>query len=112
MPLSVNSHWNSTDGDGKLKTESWSHAESNSGSGHLPRAAMAPDWAPKIVNPSTVNQRQTDVLDGSGWSENAEGKVGNKTQVATSSKTDEMVANRGGEDGREMTSIARASDRY
>ena len=33
IPLPVNGHRNSTDGDGKLRTESSSHAESNGGGG-------------------------------------------------------------------------------
>ena len=61
ISLSVNGHRNSSAGDGKLRTESSSHAESNGGGGDLPRAAMAPDRAPEVVNPPTADQRQNDV---------------------------------------------------
>ena len=61
IPLPVNGHRNSTDGDGKLITESSSHAESNGGGGDLPHAVMAPDRAPKVMNPSTTDQQQNDV---------------------------------------------------
>ena len=61
IPLSVNGHRNSTDGDEKLITEISSHAKSNGGGGDLPRAVMASDRAPKTVNPSTADQRQNDV---------------------------------------------------
>ncbi|KAH9667759.1 homogentisate phytyltransferase 1 [Citrus sinensis] len=61
IPLPVNGHRNSTDGDGKLRTESSSHAESNGGGGDLPLAVVAPDRAPEVVNPSTADQWQNDV---------------------------------------------------
>ena len=61
IPLPINGHRNSFDGDGKLKFDSSSHAESNGGGGDLPRAAMAPDRAPKAVSPSMADQRQNDV---------------------------------------------------
>ena len=57
IPLPVNDHWNSFDDDGKVRTESSSHAESNGGGGDLPRAVMAPDRAPEVVNRSTAKQR-------------------------------------------------------
>ncbi|KAL9422739.1 hypothetical protein AB3S75_034925 [Citrus x aurantiifolia] len=95
MPLLVNGHRNSIVSDRKLNNESLSHAESNGGGGDLPRAAMALDRAPKVVNSSTAQQRQIDSLGGCGWSEMAKGKVSNKTQVVASPKTSEIVANRG-----------------
>ncbi|GAY60882.1 hypothetical protein CUMW_205560 [Citrus unshiu] len=61
IPLPVNGHRNSTDGDGKLRIESSSHAKSNGGGGDLPHTVMAPDRAPEVVNPSTADQRQNDV---------------------------------------------------
>ena len=38
----------------KLKYESSGHTESKGGDGDLPRAAMTPDRAPKVVSPSTA----------------------------------------------------------
>ena len=97
IPLPVNCHRNSSDGDRKLRTESSSHAESNDGSGDLPRMVMASDRAPEVVNPSTADQRQNDVPSISGLSEMAEGNVRNKTQVMASPETSEITANWAGD---------------
>ncbi|KAH9675929.1 NAD(P)-bd dom domain-containing protein [Citrus sinensis] len=48
----------STDGDGKLELDTFGRAESNGGGGDLSCVVMAPDRAPKAVNPSMTDQRQ------------------------------------------------------
>ncbi|KAL9408589.1 hypothetical protein AB3S75_047044 [Citrus x aurantiifolia] len=87
MPLLVNGHQNSTNNDGKLKIESSSHAESNGGGGDLPCNAMALESNLETMNTQVADRRQNNIPDGSGWSEMAEGIVGNKTQVVASLKT-------------------------
>ena len=48
IPLPVNDHRNSSNGDGKLRSDRSSHAESNGGGGDLPRALSAADQSSKI----------------------------------------------------------------
>ena len=45
----------STDGDGKLELDNFGRAESNGGGGDRSRVVMAPDRAPKAVNPSMTD---------------------------------------------------------
>ncbi|KAL9411116.1 hypothetical protein AB3S75_044827 [Citrus x aurantiifolia] len=87
MPLPINGHRNSTNGDRKLKTENSSHVESNGGGGDLPCNAMALESNLETMNTQVADRRQNDIPDCSGWSEMAEGIVGNKTQVVASLKT-------------------------
>ena len=49
--------------------------------------------SPKLVNPSTADQRQIGSSGGCGWSEKTEGIVENKTQVVASLETGETTAN-------------------
>ncbi|KAH9660135.1 hypothetical protein KPL70_024106 [Citrus sinensis] len=74
-PITYSNHRNSTNGDRKLRTESSSHAESNGGGSDLPRAVMASDRAPKVVNPSTADQWQNDVPDISAKSRRIEAAI-------------------------------------
>ena len=90
----VNGIWSTL--TGKLKSESSGHTKSNGGGDDLPHAAMALDRAPKSVSPSTADQWQNDVPNGSGWSEMEEGVVGNKTEVVAWSNSGKI---NGGSDG-------------
>ena len=55
IPMPTNSDRISTDGDGKLELDTSGRAESNGGGGDLSRVVMAPDRAPKAVNPSMTD---------------------------------------------------------
>ena len=93
MPMPTNGDRISTDGDEKLELDTSGRAESKGGGGDLPRVVMAPDRAPKAVNPSTTDQQQIGSPGGCDWSENIEGIVRSKTQVIASPETREIAAN-------------------
>ena len=90
--MPTNSDRISTDGNGKLEFDTSDRAESNGGGGDLSRVVMAPDRAPKAVNPSMTDQRQIVSPGGCDWSENTEGIVGSKTQMIASPETGEIAA--------------------
>ena len=82
----------STNGDGKLELDTFGRVESNGG-GDLSFVVMAPDQAPKVVNPSMTDQRQIGFPGGCDWSKNTEGIVGSKTQEITSPEIGEIAVN-------------------
>ena len=55
MLMPTNGDRNSTDSDEKFELDTSVRVESNSGNSDLPRVVMAPDQAPKVVNPSTTD---------------------------------------------------------
>ena len=108
IPMPTNSDRISTDVDGKLELDTFGWAESNGGGGDLSRVVMAPDRAPKVVNPSMTDQRQIGSPSGCDWSENTEGIVGSKTQVITSPETGEIAANWSGSSAASIGSFPNA----
>ena len=87
MPLPVNGNRKSTDGDGKLGSHGFDHAESNSGGGDVPRAATAADRTPKAVSFLAVDRRQSGRFRWRDRSENDEDELRNKIQAVARPKS-------------------------
>ncbi|KAH9675927.1 NAD(P)-bd dom domain-containing protein [Citrus sinensis] len=97
----------STDGDGKLELDTFGRAESNGGGGDLSCVVMAPDRAPKAVNPSMTDQRQ---IGSPRWLNHGELKRRFCGFLRLQSGAFRTLF--GDKIGMEMTGIARSSDRY